>query len=995
MLSSTLHLHPLDYSLDNLKCLTNQELALVQFHPDIDDQHESTLLKVHRMWSNRREKYRVKSFSEEAVEKDSLLSIEFSFSLNDLSTLTSEQLSVVQFHPDVNELIQLKAEKVWRSRREKDLLKGLIWKNERTDSISDSIATLSTSPSPFTLTSTILQQDYVVDEISAAQPQPVLQLHSSIASTSKLTIEDLPPLPLNTIPIVALSSISHPSVLLPTKKASLEDHTSNFDTVDLSSLPPPLHLPILPPPISSTVGHQPLLRSTLPSRPILYPAKPSGRTKIPKYTAASDQIYSIRLFNLCAQEIRSLDDLRFILPDRLVPEACVLLGGRPGSRVREGFLGWSSFDRRAEALKVLACTTLRGTRFDAAYVGNQDPQWEWRDLTSRLADRLWQGDCDRKRKVRETEAGSVDEEIEGGASTIASQLVTPEFPLQNTSLAHSAPLVPRIDQSHIPNHTSPSQDQPRPTTSLYSPILQACQLSQPYSKRSASLPFLPFSSSRVPLHLIEPLFPMTLSFTILPPSLQHAITSPGSFNFNMIKQIYACRPLPPPQFGFYFLFSDRASRVAAKETFERMNFKGGEGQEITPDGPDVESWEWDDMERSFRAVNCPANYFNGSLINISSSISTSSSTITTPVIASTSSLSHGYPSSSSSAIRDSPLTPTSPNILPLPLNQLNIHNSPSTASGNELLMQSDHSVPDIAPSQDKDFDESLDTEGHVLPVGWIRIGSLQHESRFFYYNHLEDQRIWENPNTQLKTPTQENQILEEAEVEGEAALEEIAANGTTLNSDKIRSASLSSDEDELESLEVEKQLAIHTTSRCSPPAASTTLSTLSNQLNSVAEEETGAATLLVDSVTSSVDEPLPFRPIKKKYKSPSNLPINFAPTSHIVYQDPPSYLTQTNSYHTHSLKPLESTCAAPSLLARTIALKIQGSASSSSLADRIQDNSEKDSSDLAGEPLAGRLVNVSSSKYKGKGKGKRFGERIDSERGGKKRNRGGLLDRLA
>ncbi|GAA5828939.1 hypothetical protein JCM3766R1_003877 [Sporobolomyces carnicolor] len=127
---SSLLTSALDFSLVPLSSLSTTQLALSRLHPDSE---ESDALKTCQLFFHRREKARQAqqqrgTGSENQINLDedakfALVKLDFNAD-GKLEDLDVEQLAaiVVLAHPDASELQVLKAERIWRKRREKALL---------------------------------------------------------------------------------------------------------------------------------------------------------------------------------------------------------------------------------------------------------------------------------------------------------------------------------------------------------------------------------------------------------------------------------------------------------------------------------------------------------------------------------------------------------------------------------------------------------------------------------------------------------------------------------------------------------------------------------------------------------------------------------------------------------------------------------------------------------------------------------------------------------
>jgi flagellar hook-basal body complex protein FliE len=124
-----LHLHPLDFPLNDLSALNSFELTLVQYHPDST---EELVWNASKLWSRRREKFRSStpvphSDPTKTLQKINNLvdlcqiPLDFELDSTTLNGLTSEQLSVVQFHPEGTIRLEMAAEKLFMKRRVRDL----------------------------------------------------------------------------------------------------------------------------------------------------------------------------------------------------------------------------------------------------------------------------------------------------------------------------------------------------------------------------------------------------------------------------------------------------------------------------------------------------------------------------------------------------------------------------------------------------------------------------------------------------------------------------------------------------------------------------------------------------------------------------------------------------------------------------------------------------------------------------------------------------------
>ena len=113
---------PLDFPLSPLTSLSSTQLALTRLHPDFE---ESDGLRICQLFYYKREKAqqarkRGGNQVEDEETKFALIDLDFKLDGN-LEGLNEEQLAAVVLlaHPDASELHVLKAERIWRKRREK------------------------------------------------------------------------------------------------------------------------------------------------------------------------------------------------------------------------------------------------------------------------------------------------------------------------------------------------------------------------------------------------------------------------------------------------------------------------------------------------------------------------------------------------------------------------------------------------------------------------------------------------------------------------------------------------------------------------------------------------------------------------------------------------------------------------------------------------------------------------------------------------------------
>ncbi|GAA5994329.1 hypothetical protein JCM5350_006547 [Sporobolomyces pararoseus] len=121
---SSLLIGSLDFPLSSLSSLSTTQLALAKLHPDFE---ESDALKICQLFFHRREKARRAQqegggsrLDQDEDAKFALVGLDFRLD-GKLEELNEEQLAavVVLAHPDATELHVLKAERIWRKRREK------------------------------------------------------------------------------------------------------------------------------------------------------------------------------------------------------------------------------------------------------------------------------------------------------------------------------------------------------------------------------------------------------------------------------------------------------------------------------------------------------------------------------------------------------------------------------------------------------------------------------------------------------------------------------------------------------------------------------------------------------------------------------------------------------------------------------------------------------------------------------------------------------------
>ncbi|KAM0750941.1 hypothetical protein T439DRAFT_243469 [Meredithblackwellia eburnea MCA 4105] len=130
------HLSPLAFDITNPGKLTAAQLALAAFSSEYDESLEK---KITRAWRQKREKARNRIgkeelgiFRERGTDDPNelwpafeLIDLAFEVSEDNLESLTSAQLAVIQFHPDGNKELCSEAEDVFFIRREKDFAAGL------------------------------------------------------------------------------------------------------------------------------------------------------------------------------------------------------------------------------------------------------------------------------------------------------------------------------------------------------------------------------------------------------------------------------------------------------------------------------------------------------------------------------------------------------------------------------------------------------------------------------------------------------------------------------------------------------------------------------------------------------------------------------------------------------------------------------------------------------------------------------------------------------
>lgn len=819
ILSSAIHLHPLDYSLENIRNLTNEELALAPFHPDIDDHDESTLLKVHRIWSNRREKFRLNSH-EEGVDKDSLLSVELSFSLNDLSILTSEQLSVVQFHPDVTELIQLKAEKVWRSRREKDLLKGCVWEDKNSLKLKREVKIIEEELEvidsnnvavPPTIESVLKETAPVVEPLVELERLPLP--HSPLASTSQLTLERLPPL-INPVPLVITPTSNFPPVAsiqdapLPTPLSSPEKpvvsktirpispdltpiiiETSPIPEINRSisrspmsassSMSPPpiltiqsIKLPLkpLPRPLISLASsstspppqphNPPLLKplsSVLPPVKVL-PPKPAGKESLTNLQ--NQRIFSLKVSNLALQVVSNSAELFKIFPSHLKPDAYVLLSKRIEDRSREGYVGYSTFERRTEAFQVISLITLRGNwRIEVEYVSDDVPKWVWSELSSEFGNTVWKASIEAEElervKAIEVEERLKLEIIRKAEEEIAQKEVEEEMELREIARQKEEEIfqkelaIQKEEEIAIAEIEKERQlrlrlEEEKVKRELSAAVKKIDRIPSP--EPIEVMPRL-FNDWTVDSAFIDTFFPLTCIFLVLP---NLTMSSDGILKFpkeTRMKNVVGGQQVAAPRLGYHFLFATKPAQLKAKELILQGGL-GGTLVSVEIEDPASLSWKWGMLQHSSETVSYRLSKARKSFYYKSTAFNKLS-------LPTTFTLANIKPSSTFQDIEGQALPVHSY----FPQNSSPALQSQRLPSPVLIIDSSSSSIK--ARDNGLTYDENTDELGRALPRGWRRVQSKSEPLTYFFVNdNVEvDGATWTNPLDVVESDEDEEMLI--------------------------------------------------------------------------------------------------------------------------------------------------------------------------------------------------------------------------------------------
>ena len=199
-----------------------------------------------------------------------------------------------------------------------------------------------------------------------------------------------------------------------TAPAAVPAATSTVPTLStpINSQPRPSQAPAAPRPSAGETS-APAASASLPP-----PPSPSSRTRIPLYIARA-HIHTLHLSNLPCNLITSVPSLFALLPPSLTPTALILLRARPNEVVREGFLGYKSFEKRTEAMQEVVKMRSGGGRwpFEAAFVESEKAPWEWGDLDEGPRRALWELACKEEQSIL---VAKMEEEADPLSSAVAS-----------------------------------------------------------------------------------------------------------------------------------------------------------------------------------------------------------------------------------------------------------------------------------------------------------------------------------------------------------------------------------------------------------------------------------------------------------------------------------------------------------------------------------------------------------------------------------------------
>ncbi|GAA5909563.1 uncharacterized protein JCM6883_003989 [Sporobolomyces salmoneus] len=472
---SSLLTAPLDFPLSSLSSLSTTQLALARLHPDSE---ESDALKLCQLFFHRREKARQQQQQQQQGgggidqnDEDSnfaLVGLDFRVDRN-LEELNEEQLAavVVLAHPDASELQVLKAERVWRKRREK---------------IAQS---RSAERAPERVT-----------EASRVQEKPIAPTTTRVPEPPR---NDEPVLPSPSLPLPP--PLERPPPALPAAK-----------------LPPRQ-----PQPPQSVVAAQVLQPRPRISRPL--PPLPSVETRLPD--GLCQEIFALKLSNLPIIDIRDREDVSSLFERHLVPDAIILHRPHDAEDVsRTAYVGWLfDFEKRTEAMQEVIRVRMGRWRAMAEFVDSDKPKWEWGDLSHgrrQYAWKVWnekEMEREYREKVEREEAerrreeeemvmvveGSRREERGGGAlAPIDTRGIAPSPPLavdnsaprgsshdgEPEAIVLDSPALPPIPISRAPSRDRSSRNDP----DIYFPTPTPPKHSLPPVPRVPTLP-----SSRQPL----------------------------------------------------------------------------------------------------------------------------------------------------------------------------------------------------------------------------------------------------------------------------------------------------------------------------------------------------------------------------------------------------------------------------------------------------------------------------------------------------------------
>ncbi|GAA5938560.1 uncharacterized protein JCM15063_005354 [Sporobolomyces koalae] len=502
----------LDFSLAKLTSLSPTQLALARLHADHE---ESDALRICQLFFHKRERAlraqrKGDSKPDDPDTRFALVSLDFHLK-GDLNDLNEEQLAavVVLAHPDACELHVLKAERLWRKRRDKAIAQMRI-ERKQAGQAAKAEAKLKAKLGAQSRAASEMSEPAPSPAASQPEPeQPAINPLSTPALPSPVPSSGPTSAPVAATPVPTSAPIANAPVLAPAPAVAA---------------PVPTIAPIEPAPAAaepaSATGRAPVQEARpvkqepapAPVRPpspprLAIPPLPPTESRLPD--ALCSQVFALKLSNLPTADIQNRDDVSSLFPRHLLPDAVIL--HRPFEEdefSRTAYVGWLfDFEKRIEAMQEVIRVRIGRWRPMAEFLDSGKPKWEWGDFAKGKRIQAWSHlheEAQRKEQANRSKSPQHDTAVH--ATTISNQPAPAQLAAPVVPAAPVASVAPQPVSASLPpvaatlTHPLPSRPSEPEAIVLESPALppitsrpssQAGSLGQASQMPVSTVPYAP------------------------------------------------------------------------------------------------------------------------------------------------------------------------------------------------------------------------------------------------------------------------------------------------------------------------------------------------------------------------------------------------------------------------------------------------------------------------------------------------------------------------